>query len=370
MIRRRNRPDGLPFRVYERHGSRLYSIGHKAADGTWTFRLACDVTNPSKVAETRADAIRRATAIDKGAPAKDSIDALISAWFARQRAMPAGSPARRADSTLVENEREAKNLRRAFGHMRVAEIQKADAYAYQDACLTGKRQRSAKANKEIALMRSILEHAVRVGMLASNPWDGVEKIPTTKPDRYVTDAELQLALDVGRQMGPPQLIVALALKTAWLCVRRSVEVRALEKGQITAAGIEWIAAKRQCGQAERRGLIEWSPALRATIDEALAIKRFEAAGAQFVFGNLSGQRYTKGGWKATLAKLMRRCVAVAAERGIEFAPFSLQDCRPKGVSDKLDRGQKDAVDATLHTSERMIRQTYDRRRKRVAKPVE
>lgn len=52
------------------------------------------------------------------------------------------------------------------------------------------------------------------------------------------------------------------------------------------------------------GLIEWSDALRATVDEALAIKRNKLAGSWYVFGNMDGQRNTKGGWKATLARLM------------------------------------------------------------------
>ena len=49
--------------------------------------------------------------------------------------------------------------------------------------------------------------------------------------------------------------------------------------------------------------------------------------------------------------------------------FSLQDCRPKGVSDKLAKGDLDVMDATLHTSKRMVRQIYDRRKVRIAKPT-
>lgn len=66
---------------------------------------------------------------------------------------------------------------------------------------------------------------------------------------------------------------------------------------------------------------------------------------------------------------MAECAAEAARRKIVFAPFSLQDCRPKGVTDKMARGDADTVDATLHSNERMIRQVYDRRRVRVAKPA-
>jgi hypothetical protein len=109
--------------------------------------------------------------------------------------------------------------------------------------------------------------------------------------------------------------------------------------------------------------------LRSTIDEALAIERGRLAATWYVFGNLRGQRYTKGGWKATLAKLMAECIAEAKHGGVEFQPFSLQDCRPMGVSAKLEKGDADVVDATLHTSERMVRQVYDRRRVRTARPA-
>jgi hypothetical protein len=173
----------------------------------------------------------------------------------------------------------------------------------------------------------------------------------------------------GRKMGGPQHIVALALRTAWLCVRRSVEVRALTRDQIGEDGILWKGAKRQQGQSVKTALIECRPDLKSTMDEALAIKRRKLAGSWFVFGGLNGQRYTKGGWKATLSKLMIECVAEAERRKIAFLPFSLQDCRPKAVSDKLEQGDTDTMDATLHTSERMIRQVYDRRRVGVAKPT-
>ena len=71
-----------------------------------------------------------------------------------------------------------------------------------------------------------------------------------------------------------------------------------------------------------------------------------------------------------LNDLMTACVDVAKDRKIPFLPFSLQDCRPKGVSDKLATGQTDTQDATGHSSDRMIRQVYDRRAVKKAKPVQ
>lgn len=376
MTRRRQRPDGLPYRLYERRGVRIYSIGYKGRDGQWKFRLTCAATNIGRIAELRREAIRSALQLEGGAPAEDSFGALVDAWFERQERLPVNSPQRRASSTLNENRREAENLKKSFGTMRVQDIEKSDAYAYLDACLMAvdpetkePRPRPEKGNKEISLARTILEFAVRLGRISANPFSDVERLAKTKTDRYVTDAELALAVDVGRRMGGPQHIVALALKTAYLCVRRSVEVRALTHSQITDEGIVWKAAKRQRGESEKFALIEWSDLLRATVDEALAIKRYQVAGTWYVFGNLRGQRYTKGGWKASLAKLMNECEAEAQRKHLPFRKFSLQDCRPKAVSDKLARGDADVVDATMHSSERMVRQVYDRRRMRVAKPA-
>lgn len=99
------------------------------------------------------------------------------------------------------------------------------------------------------------------------------------------------------------------------------------------------------------------------------ILAYKPVGSWYVVGNLSGQRYTKGGWKEALSVLMTACVAEATKRQIGFAPFSLQACRPKGVSDKPERVDADTMDATLHSNERMIRDVYDRRRVRVAKPA-
>ena len=380
MIRRRDKPDGLPFRVYERRGVRRYSIGYKLPSGEWAFRLDCGIDDKAKIVELRQEAIARASQVTLGAPSTDSFGALADAWLTRQEKLQeAGAETARADSTLTENRRELAMLRQAFGAMRVGEIEKADAYAYLDACAVAvdpqgnSRPRPAKGNKEIALARTVLEYGVRTRVLKANPFDGVERLTTALLARRVADSELALAVEVGRRMGGPQHICALGLKTAFLCVRRSVEVRDLKRDQLGDDGILWTGAKRRRGQEPKVALIEWSAELRSTIDEALAIargsKRRPNLESWFVFGNLGGQRYTKGGWKATLAKLMDECVAEAARRRVAFLRFSLQECRPMGVSTKMERGDTDTVDATLHSSERMVRQVYDRRRVRVAKPA-
>ncbi len=177
-------------------------------------------------------------------------------------------------------------------------------------------------------------------------------------------------LDVGRKIGGIRHLAALALWTGYLCVRRSGEVLNLRRSQIDEKlGIKWTANKGPRGRTALKGIIVWSESLRNIIDEALAIKRHEGAPNDLVFGNLTGRRYTKGGWKKTLFYLMEDCAAEAKKNGQPFTAFNLRDCRPGGVTEKLNNKDSDVMDATLHTSERMLRTHYDRRRTRVATPA-
>ncbi|MDR2506591.1 MAG: hypothetical protein LBD67_01115 [Candidatus Accumulibacter sp.] len=365
MNRRREKPDGLPYRVYERRGTRTYSIGYKQTNGQWAFRYSCPANDNNQIGELRRKAITESALLNHGVRSTGQTEELIDAWFTWQESLPATDLKRRADSTLRENRREAKNLKLAFGHIDPAAITKTDGYTYLDACVQAGRPE--KGNKEIALLQVILEYGVRIGRITANPLMRIRKNQTVKKRRHVTDGEMALALEVGRSKGGARHIVALALKTAWLCVRRSVEVRGITRDSIRDEGILWQDGKSKTKPAV---LIEWTDELRTTMTEALAVKRYHVAGSFFVFGNMKGQRYTKGGWKAMLHDLMQACVIEAEKRNIPFAPFSLQDCRPKGVSDKLASGQTDTQEATGHSSERMIRQVYDRRAVKKAKPVQ
>lgn len=363
MIRRRNNPDGLPYRVYERRGVRVYSIGYKMASGRWAFRYECPIDDILQIAKLRRKAIEESVNVAGDVPT-GGFAGLVKAWFAWQEALPSSDPRKRAQSTIDENKREVVNLVKAFGHLEPDEMTKAMGYDYLEACVQA--QRPEKGNKEIALARLILEYGIRKKMLEVNPFDGLTKNKTVKERRLVTGVEMDLAVEIGRKLGGARHIVAMGLKTAWLCVRRSVEVRGIKRDGIREDGILWGDGK---SKTKAKILIEWSPDLRETIAEALSIKRFHVAGTMYVFGNMKGQRYTKGGWKSMLDDLMRECVKVAKERKIEFKRFSLQDCRPMGVSGKLERGDTDTKQATGHTSDKMIQSVYDRRPVKRATPA-
>lgn len=281
--------------------------------------------------------------------------------------MPERATRKRASTTMDENRREAATIRSVFGLLSIRDIQPHHAYTYLDKC--EEMSRGPKGNKEISLFAGILNRALRKGIIHVNPLTGVEKLPVAASSRYVEDHELELAVKTGRAMGGSAHIVAMALSAAYLCVRRSVEVRDFRFEQIQADGIRWTAAKKANRDFERTVLIQWSPALRAVIDEAIAIPRHKDQLDTFVFGTLKGEHITKGGWKGNLARLMDECEAQALAHKVPFEKFSLQDLRPKGITDKKDARHDDVVDATLHKGARMVDQVYDRRRTRSAKPT-
>ena len=66
MIRRRERPDGLPFRVYERLGTHRYSIGYKLPDGRWAFRYQCPVGDAAQIDALRRRAIAESALVGAG----------------------------------------------------------------------------------------------------------------------------------------------------------------------------------------------------------------------------------------------------------------------------------------------------------------
>ena len=269
---------------------------------------------------------------------------------------------------MAENEREAKQLLDVFGDLAIVDIQPHHAYTYLDK--SDALGRGLKANKEIQLFELILQLAVRKGIIHSNPLRGVEKLPTTPSTRYVEDSELSLSLEVGRRSGGQLFRASLALAMGYLCLRRSTEVLSADWSMVLTEGLLWTDGKVKRTSVKKDVLISWSDELRQVVDSLKQLDGYDKTPEEgLIFKTRSGTRYTRHGWKATLRRLMDGCEVEAKARGIPFKKFNLQDQRPKGVTDKLEDGHADVQDATLHTSTRMIKSVYDRRRKVVATPA-
>jgi len=367
MVRRRATPDGLPFRLFERKGTRKYSIGYKLPDGKWAFRLAAPIVNKARVAQIRKEAIQRANELNGEKLEVGSIAALISDYFDWQDALPEQDERKKAAGTLTENKRESKNLIAVFGKMAPAALKKRHGYQYLDA--RANAGAPAKANKELALLSAVIEYGIRTGKvdISDNPCRNIKYNPTQPKTKLVQRRDLDFVVEVARKRGGSYLVIALALKTAYLALCRPNETRTLRRNYRTEDGLEIPVGKRKTGQAQKTKLAEWSPELKATIDEAIMLQRTSGV---YIFGNTSGQVYSIGGWATILSRLMVHCETEAATRNIEFERFTLVDMRPMGTTKKKSRGDTDVIDATGHADDRMVEQIYDRRRVRKFTPSE
>jgi len=56
--------------------------------------------------------------------------------------------------------------------------------------------------------------------------------------------------------------------------------------------------------------------------------------------------------------------------GVEFRRFTLKDMRPAAVTDRMDEGDETITNATGHSSDRMVRQVYNRRKTKIARATE
>jgi integrase len=117
--------------------------------------------------------------------------------------------------------------------------------------------------------------------------------------------------------------------------------------------------KRKKGQAHKFKLIEWSPKLRAVINEALKLQRTSSL---CVLANSDSQPYTTSGWNTNLRRLMEQAKKKAEKEGTAFARFTLKDMRLAAVTDRVERGDDQITNATGHSSDRMVRQVYDRKK--------
>lgn len=362
MIGRRKSPDGMPFRLYERIGKFKVSYGYKLPDGKWHFRLTAAINNPAAVAAIRREAISRADALNGNAVEIGTTEALIKKYFAWQTSMPADSEMRKAAITLAENVVESKNLIKVFGKTSPEDIRPKDIYGYLSA--RAALGAPSKANKEIALLSAVLEYGRRIGELEENPCRGIKYNKTKPRQKYVGAHEIDMMMATARVHGGSYLILALCLYTAYLTVSRPTEMRALARQNVKPGGIEVAIGKRKAGQAQRTKLIHWSPALRATVDEALALQRIASI---YVFANSSGQVYTRSGFNTILTRLMKHCEAKAKADGTDFVRFTLADMRPTAVTDRMEGGDTHITDATGHSDGRMVAKVYDRRKVKTAK---
>lgn len=300
-MRPRKRDRHLPPCVYFRHGAYWY-----VKRGRWT-RLSADLRT----------AIGRYSALTAGPTS--SMTELIDAALAD--ALP-----RLAATTRKQYALAAGKLKRMLVEFAPEQVRPADVAQVK----VKLRATPNMANRCLIVLRLTFDYALEHGIVAANPCTGIKRLTEAKRDRYLSDAELAAI----RQAAPARL--RLVIDLAYLTGQRIGDVLAIRRSDLTDDGIRFKQAKTGTGLT-----VAWSPALRATVEQAKAL--YPNLAAFTLLHNRHGRplRYdaTRKAWQAA-------CAAAGV------ADAHIHDLRAKALTDTKRAGD-DATALAGHSSAKM-----------------
>lgn len=315
------------------------------ADGmTVTYRYHPVGGKPLNLGADRAAAIMRVAEMI-GAPL-DPSGTVNALWEDFKR-----SPrwARLAEGTRRVYTENSIPLLRVFGETQVADIKPRHVARY----LRDEREGKTVANREIALLSSMLRLAIERGDIETNPCRDVERnheeprheVPETK----TLEAFVAWALSLGGQ----QAVIVSAAEFIALTGNRRVEFIRLQWPDWTKAGVTMTRAK----QRKRRRAVQtveviaMSPALRKLRARLQKLAHDPVNG--YVFPTRSGNPYTSRGFMAMWQKL----TAAAREAKVLAGPLRFHDLRAYYVTEFKRRS---GALPDLHSNPATTATVYDR----------
>lgn len=329
---------GLPSRWRYYHGAYYFQVPsglESKWDGKKQFRLGT----------TAPEAYRTwATRVEKQSEAK-TIGDLLDRYSLE--IVPTKAP-----RTQQLNQSAIAKLRAVFGCMPIDDLKPIHAFQYLD-----KRGQKAKtaANREMEVLSHAYTKAIEWGLTEQHPIKGkVRKLSTPPRNRYVEDWEMIEALKVAN----PVIRVYVHLKL--LTGLRRADLLALRQTDIKEDGIH-VQPRKTAGTTGRRLIIEWTPALRQAVDEAL-VERPKDIAPQ-VFCTRRGHSYlapdgTATAWDSMWQRFMKK---VLKETKVKLR-FTEHDLRAKCASDAetLEHAQRLLAHAHSATTQRIYRRRPDR----------
>lgn len=377
-------------------GVRKVSYYYLYPDGTSETLASAKLGDRQGIAEAERIAKRKALDIREGVIIAGSVADMI------HRFKTDIAPTHYRDQSkdgLAVRESGYKNLTAFFGHMSPTSLKMVHGYQYLD-----DRARAGaplKANKEMSLMSTICNYAVRWGVIDQNPFVGMMQ---NKEDREVrtTSRSQVLRFYLWSLRQPPSFrILGCAAMFTYLTGFRAAEVRPFHTSGLSDDGVRVLAAKRKKGGTVVSKLREWSIRLRTVVARAKQTHKVERL---YLFANLTGKPYSRSGWgsvwndamfewiastdsQAASALVLKKAweseykASYAKGKTIEqpqFAfklvehvdYFSLLDVRPAAITTKLRKRSPDAYDFAAHANPSTTHKHYDRRKEKKAAATE
>ncbi len=251
---------------------------------------------------------------------------------------------KKAQKTQDTQGKQLDRLTRAFGHMQARHMRPHHFAQYHD--LVGATA-PYQANRELALAAHVMKYAVRWGYIDINPVREIQRHPEHPRDRYITHEEFKAVATIA------PLWIKIVMALLYITGQRRVDLLNLKRDQLTAEGIYITQSK-----TGKKLLLEWTPALREAINNALTQLPAPGVHSVYVICDSRGQRRRDAAFTTAWTRLMNKCIAL----GVIAEKFQARDIRGKAGSDSDG-------DHLGHQDKRTLNRHYKRLPERV-KPTQ
>lgn len=212
----------------------------------------------------------------------------------------------KAPRTYLNNLKEAKPLRRVFGLMDPQDVLPKDIYAYRR-----ERGKAVASNREIALLSSIFQYALDLGVCNANPCRQVRRLKETPRDRAVSWDDYNA---VHARAAP---MMQCAMDLAYMTGLRQGRILRIHLNDIQADGLHASTGKLK----PRKHIYPLTDELLATVEKAKGIPtKLER---MYLIVTRDGTPYTSDGFRANWIRLMRKSL----KDGALTEPFTFHDIR-------------------------------------------
>lgn len=312
---RQSRKD-LPARVYEKHGA-YYFVD---ANNKW-----------HPLGKDYGGAMQKWAAIVQPVIGKQRIGAVMDAYIREQ--LPARKPCTRKDYMAS-----IALLRPVFGEMWPEDVEPKHIYAYMRL-----RNAPVRANRDVAVLSNIMNQAVRMGLINTNPCKQVRRNEENPRTREVLDSEIVAFLP----HCPDWLKAYIRLKL--LTGLRQGDMLNIRLDQLRPDGL-FV----QTGKRGKRLLFTWNEDLRAATDTIKALRH--RITSLYLFNSpRHGTAMTASGLKSAWARAMEKAIAA----GSLTETFAENDLRAKVATEAVELGQN-ATAMLGHSSDAVTKRHYQR----------
>ncbi len=333
----------LPARWVKKHGAFYYLVPADLRDQwdgkTW-FRLGGTLAEAYR---TWADRVERASNIS-------TVGALLDRYALE--VVPHKAP-----KTATENLKQIQRIRPTFADVSIHDVEPQHVYQYVE-----RRTAKTAAKREVEVLSHAFTKAVQWGLMKQHPFKGEVRLEGAKPrTRYVEDWEIieVMALPSRRKKGSVGMVQAY-LRLKLLTGLRQRDLLLLTMSDCKDDGVHVTPSKTK-GSTGKRLIYEWTPELRAAIDDALAVR---PALSPFLFctrygtGFVTDETGEARSWASMWGKFMARVLkdTKVTER------FTEHDLRAKVGSDaeSLERARQLLAHADARMTERVYRRKPER----------